>query len=66
MEGTKEKGCVVHVIDLESDLHCSPGARLLLSREEEAAPIERRGDQSPVMWFSSGNEQENTKLRSII
>ena len=55
MEGIKERGCMVNATDPERDLRCSTRARLLLSREEEAAAIEKGGDQSPVMWFSSGN-----------
>lgn len=47
---------MVNVTDPERHLHRNAGARLLLSREEEAAATERGGDQSPVRCFSSGNE----------
>ena len=55
VEEIKERGCMVNVTDTERGLCCSVGARLLLSREKEAAVTERQGDWSPMMWFSSGN-----------
>lgn len=61
----KKRGCMVNARDPEKNLCCSAGARLLLSREEEAAAIERGGDQGTVMWFSSGMNKKTQSWETL-